>query len=405
MGLIDPAMDLSTGTWPWLETAASGWDQMQLEIDWSSHDSNHVNNVLASMDIFPSSDESTQQSPAHSGSVTSASPTLPPYTAIPSQPPAYAQSSHAGSANHHHNRSKEEMRREIEMSRSSGPTTIPAEKQANYTTFAITQLSQLSMRLSSLRCASYVLAQAAETSRNDLPHDRRIPLIHAAAFESVTGWLALHDQCATKKGMQAHAAAHVPEMANPYPTPPPSEPDPNCGRDGFSILRDVFCASHTLLEVLRHVHVNNMAQPQNGLTGASASAGDQCGITSVIRHLVMACDALLLEIYAAVLIALQHDAQQGSNSSLPAAGIAASINLSPMSALGDVRLVLVVQLCSYLIDRQHQAVDQCFAPLAVSSTSMPQMPGQDATNREALSELRQQVQQRMACLRQTLRCT
>ena len=128
----------------------------------------------------------------------------------------------------------------------------------------------------------------------------------------------------------------------------------------------------------------------------------------IIRHRVMACEALLLEIYMAILNALQHDAFHGD-----------SMNTT---ALGDIRLVLVVQLCSYLIERQQQAVDLCLAPqnplsplsesgifpsrLDHSGPQKPVPPGpvMDEADREALSGITYQVQQRLAHLRQTLQC-
>ena len=111
----------------------------------------------------------------------------------------------------------------------------------------------------------------------------------------------------------------------------------------------------------------------------------------------------------AVLIALQHDAYHG-----------VSMNTT---ALGNVRLVLAVQLCSYLMDRQQQAVDLCLAPQTplgplsvngtyprksdLSSSQQPVLPGPvlDTADREVLGDLKDQVQQKLAHLRQTLRCT
>jgi hypothetical protein len=129
----------------------------------------------------------------------------------------------------------------------------------------------------------------------------------------------------------------------------------------------------------------------------------------IIRHLVIACEALLLDIYVAILITLQHDAHPGDPTNT--------------TALGDVRLVLVVQLCAYLIERQHQAVDVWLAPqspkgppsingqsspkpdISSSNQSGPSGPVLDTADREILSDLKNQVQLRLAHLRQTLRCS
>jgi len=235
--------------------------------------------------------------------------------------------------------------------------------------------------------------------------------------------------------INAHTLVYTPvESQDTYLSSAP-ETEPG---GGHGILHDIFSTSHRLLEILRHLQIKNIVEPFNSSTTTSAStpsaaspdqssvyleltkgpwpsapsSGSQqhCSNTMhIIRHLVMACEALLLEIYMAVLIALQHDAYHG-----------ASMNTT---ALGDVRLVLVVQLCSYLIERQHQAVDLSLAPLSplsplsisgtfpqkfdLSGSQQTVRPGPilDTADGEALSNLKNQVQQRLAHLRQTLQCT
>lgn len=375
-------MDMSTGAWPWLDT--SSWDEMQLETDWSSHDSSQLGIVLGSIDSFPgddsvreSSDPSTPTQPLHRPS-----------------PPRHPTDGHGlpGVGNYE----KHDGRTRSNMERIFGASNISLDKYNNYASLIITaHLSQLSMRLSSLRYSSCTLAQAAESSSGLLPNQRRVPLFQSAAFESVAAWVA-HDQCSAI--MNAYPSVHLPtEMTNHYPTPGHEGKSQSCQ----SILRDVFSSSHRLLDILRHLQVNNLVEQFSSTTTSAQThtKSQQPGHStiSIIRHLVMACDALLLEIYAAVLIALQHDAYPGDS-------------LNNTTALGDVRLVLVVQLCSYLIERQQQAVDQCFGPRIAQETdlssSLPPGPVDlDAADREALSELRRQVQQRLLHLRQTLRCT
>ena len=239
----------------------------------------------------------------------------------------------------------------------------------SWPSLVIAQLSQLSTRLSSVRYSSYTLANAAESSSSCLPNGRQTPLIDAAAFETAGAWLALGQD---PLNLNVHQPVHISNQSHvPYPSPTPDTRP----RAGHGILHDVFSASHRLLEILRHVQVKSVAEPSSIASSAFTSSAATLGQSSVhlrltkgpwsfapssgsqqhshntmqiIRQLVMACEALLLEIYMAILNALQHDAFHGD-----------SMNTT---ALGDITLVLVVQLCSYLIERQQQAVDLCLAP-------------------------------------------
>ena len=422
-GLMDTSMDVSTGTWPWLDT--SGWDDMQPEIDWSSHDLSSVDAVLASPNAFGNNSSAREE-------LDSPSPTHPLYPPSPRHPHAYPHDQSGGGSFEKHDHSTRSNMGTSIGGGGDGTTNMSLEKNMNYPCLVIAQLSQLSTRLSSLRYSSYILANAAESSSCCLPSGRQKPLIDAAAFETVAAWLAHgHDS----PNMNVHPSVHTPAQSQgPYPSPAPVTKS----RGGHGILHDVFSASHRLLEILRHLQVRDITEPFNSSTAPSAfppsaapsgqssvylrlikgpwssapSSGSQqhsYNTMQIIRHLVVACEALLLEIYMAVLTALQHDVLHGT-----------SMNTT---ALGDVRLVLVVQLCSYLIERQQQAVDLSLAPqsplspVSVSGTFPPKLdlsgsqkpippgPVMDAADREVLSDLKDQVQQRLAHLRQTLRCT
>jgi hypothetical protein len=111
----------------------------------------------------------------------------------------------------------------------------------------------------------------------------------------------------------------------------------------------------------------------------------------ITRHLIMACEALLLEIYASILMALQHEAYPSDTVSA--------------TALGNVRLVLVVQLCAYLIERQHQAVWQCLNPTSIQKYHLPSPIQLGNEETDCLKNLKAQVQQKLARLRQMLRCS
>ncbi|KAG6995811.1 hypothetical protein G7Y79_00041g077630 [Physcia stellaris] len=114
---------------------------------------------------------------------------------------------------------------------------------------------------------------------------------------------------------------------------------------------------------------------------------------AAVRHLVIACHTLLLNVYVAVLIALQYDVDQWSVCH-PAGSDNASGCKEPM-ALADIRLVMAVQLCSYLFERQHRAVDLYLSP--------PSSPAASTANREVIDDLKMEVEQRLARLRQGLR--
>ena len=406
-GLMDTSMDVSTGTSPWLDT--SSWDDTQLEIDWNAFG----NDGSGREELDP-------PSPTH--------PSCPPTLR---HPHAYPHGQPGGGAFEKHDGSTESHMGESIGGSGDDTTNMSLDKNIGWPSLVIAELSQLSTCLSSLRYSSYTLANAAESSSCRPPSGRQIPLIDAAAFETVGAWLAHgHDSA----NMNVHPPVHAPAQSqSPCPSPPPVTKS----RGSHGILHEVFSASHRLLEILRHLQVKNIAEPFNSSAAPSAftplaapsgqssvyfrltkgswssapSSGSQQhshNTMQIIRHLVVACKALLLEIYMAVLTALQHDALHG-----------ASMN---STALGDIRLVLVVQLCSYLIERQQQAVDLCLAPqsslsglsesgtfppkLDLSGSQKPVPPGSviDAADREVLSDLKNQVQRRLAHLRQTLRC-
>lgn len=415
---MDTSMNEPTDTWPRTETLS--WDDTQLEVDWTSHDPCHVDACLASVDAF-GDDGSARERPDPP------SPTQPPRPTSRCHPQAYAHGQPGGGVLEKQNgSSRSNMDKSIEGG-GDGTMNMFLDKYMSWPSLIIAQLSQLSTRLSSLRYSSYNLAKAAESSPCRLPNGRQIPLIDAAAFDSVAAWLACgHDSANTN----AHPSVYAPAESEGPCSNPALETKATVGH---GILHDVFSASHRLLETLRDLQAKKAVESFNSSTATSASTPSAApsgqssvylGLTKgpwsgsqqhrnntrqIIRHLVMACGVLLLEIYMAVLIALQHDAYHG-----------VSVNTT---ALGDVRLVLVVQLCSYLIDRQQQAVDLCLAPqtplsplsangtvpqkFGFSSSQQPVLPGPvlDPADREVLIDLKNQVQQKLAHLRQTLRCT
>ncbi|KXG49111.1 uncharacterized protein PGRI_029810 [Penicillium griseofulvum] len=385
------------------------WDDMQLDGEWNSQDPTQVDKLLTSLGAF-----------CNDGSAPDAHPQSSPdqlhFQLNSSNLHAYDHSQPIGNIFQTHNIGRAEMDRGI----GDGSMNMGMEKPMHIPSIAVTQLSQLSMDLALLRYTSYNMAKAAETPPCHMPNDRRIPLIDSSAFEFVSTWLA-HGQGFT--GMNGPQLA--PETQVPYPTPI-SETGTCAGRT----LREVFCSSQRLLEILGQLQFSLMVEvnpypspiitpPERpstavsggdsgslGLPNGSGIAGRSVpcpntgnGTMQVIHYLVMACEALLLEIYVAVLVALQHEAYSSTNGTV----------------LGDVRLVLVVELCSYLIERQLQAVDSYLAPQArlhphIMSGPIPpkfDIPGGPDSldkDRDMLNDLRNQVQERLGHLRQTLRC-
>lgn len=304
----------------------------------------------------------------------------------------------------------------------------------NGSEFGIAQLSQLSTRLYPLYRSSCSLAEAAESScqLRDRNYAHQSPLIDDAAFKSVTAWLV-------------HVSANMNFLF------PDSLQNPSLETTTGDTLHNAFSASHHLLEILRGLQVDverctlyntsrasksSSAPTEGGDNGdfwasttpqslASASGEkpsyfelnngssnyvrppSQC-YNTVVRHLVIACHTLLLNIHVAVLIVLQHDADL---SYPPNINFEADAYMDA-TALADIRLVLVLRLCSYLIKRQEQAVSLYLSPQPPPTLSQendppishqPSLDASAAANREAMSDLEIEVQQRLERLRQTLR--
>lgn len=298
--------------------------------------------------------------------------------------------------------------------------------------FGIAQLSQLSSRLYPLYRSSCNLAEAAASSCQSSGRNYacQSPVIDDVAFKSVTAWLV--DVSANMNFSSRDTLQN---------------PSPETTTTG-DILHNAFSASHRLLEILQglNLDVENGTSYNTSAASKSASASaegvenrdfwesttpqslasaasepppyfelnngpsnhvrrpSQC-YSTVVRHLVIACHTLLLNIHAAVLIMLQHDVDlRSSYQSHKYLEADADMNVT---ALADIRLVLVLRLCSYLIKRQHQAVDLYMSPRPLSPSSQENdpfvfhQPSLDA-NREVMSDLEIEIQQRLERLRQTL---
>lgn len=283
----------------------------------------------------------------------------------------------------------------------------------------IAQLSQLSTRLYLLYRSSCILAETAGSSSQskDRNQARQSPLIDDAAFKPVAAWLV-------------RVSSNMNLLFR-------SDPQNGLETTTGDTLHDAFSASHHLLGILRCLQVGVSTGNSTSLTSAiptstSTSTGgphldywasitpqsasvetflgheqrrrssSYAGASSqysdtVVHHLVIACHTLLLKIYVAVLVALQHDADLRSFSLLTGNADAGS----------DIRLVLVVQLCFYLIQRQYQAVDLYSSPRSGQHHDLPGSPQPSSATstaeiRKKRNDLDIEVQQRVLRLRRTL---
>ncbi|SPO05366.1 uncharacterized protein DNG_08053 [Cephalotrichum gorgonifer] len=232
----------------------------------------------------------------------------------------------------------------------------------------IMRLSQLSSRLHSLLSSSCFLA---ETEGSIRPAGGLI--LDDSAFKPVAAWL---DHVST-------------DTDRPWTDTQPPPPTDMFGLGG--VMQDVFTASRQLLEVLhcQRVHSGSIqacltaSQSPSGAHGiAMTEQGATAGINSqfsgsIVRHLVMACHGLLLNVYVVVLIALQVDADlllAAKEASAPLSD--PTSGHSPPPPLADIRIVSVVHLCLYLVERQRIAVTSYLSPL--NGSIFPQSTSQHA---------------------------
>ena len=275
----------------------------------------------------------------------------------------------------------------------------------------VAQLLQLGMRLSNLHDSCSSLANPTQPFSESLPHTRQAMLVQYVAFDSVAAWLAQgHSSMETdcSPPVQDHASS---ERRTQAPT----------GNQGQHILREVFSASHDFLEIFRYLNADRAREQLDLSSGAPGTHGpdphivgnwDHNGVvipnvsmqkgssegqpydTKIVKHLVIACDIMLLQIHLKVLIALRYDARLNSQPTGP--------------ILGEARVILVVQLCSLLVERQCQAVDlynikegsSTSTPLSGTLPNLPLL-----TDGHPTVDLKAQVQAMLTELRQALHYT
>lgn len=298
------------------------------------------------------------------------------------------------------------------MSSHSSHSGVVSTADNNGVELSIAHLSRLSMRLSQLLLSKCFLAATLDPSRQSEDHDPECddqPIIEAV-FKSINSWL-VHGSPGTQLSLDPEPLRET--------------------RTTGDMLHHVFSASNHLLEILQYLQVSVVASTfspstaHSMLSTSSQSSGSlaetMTGYTSnashtsqhsytVIHNLVLACVTLLLNIYVLILIALQRSAD-GLGSSSPTANLAEPSDHMDAASRGHVKLVSVVQLCSYFIKRQNRAMEtflsdkgSMHAPLSQDRDTQQSMAS-DATFSHAIEEmntLKIKVEQRLERLQESL---
>ena len=270
----------------------------------------------------------------------------------------------------------------------------------------IAQLAQLSTQISLLRRSGSLLVKGSppsfpyNTQSDGRSQAHQPPIIDDAVFQSVATWLARGpiDTTPSCSSATSHACyAQAPKI-----------------KTLGDLLYHIFSASHHFLELLQHVPggsaSNNVAitgpdvspsfldfaipslnldsstpvvpESSQGSAWTSPCSNPIASSNNGIRHLLIANHTMLLGIYSEVFGLLQRYA-----------GSSASDGTAP---LREIRLVSVVQLCSYLIERQHQAMDLYLSSPTGCLMEPENVP--DTMTTEAMKAIRTEVGQRIVCL-------
>jgi hypothetical protein len=276
---------------------------------------------------------------------------------------------------------------------------------------AIACLSRLSHRLYSLYSAVLEMVNSSGAlDEADTTTLHQGPFADDSAFQTLTGWIVHASSDTVDSSVRAGNQENNTNIA---------------GQDGCTLLQDVFSASRDLLNTL-HSLVDESSKlspypvPQDGplpTTAAGLMTQQSSSTTpntensslkglpssghwsnSIVRHMVMACHMLLLNTYLAVTMALQYalDKQKSSQNASNAQAL----------PLGEVRTVMIVQLCGYLIQRQAQAVQTYLTPPDSTQprdeSTLPKTNPLSSSDQTATKQLEEDVEQRLARLRQSL---
>lgn len=394
--------------WPWLEGLR--WEDLDVETpdNWSGPDSSQATfNWHAFMDSSPaaasasapvssSASASASASVSDSGNTTclAAFPGLMDWASTSGNKTGLGQAL-PGLQEQGLETSHSEGRIDSSTSEGNGASS---NSDNNDPGIVIAQLSQLSIRLSRLH-------QSSSCPPKDYNPDRPKPVIDDITIQLVATWLV-------------HGSANrnwLPSTQKQDPLPPQIPETKAAG----NVLYHLFSASKQLLDILRHMQGNPrdtnstsfsksttpMAPPADSVkssphftpnTGSESSSHSRPPnhhLHNVIHYLLIACYTTLLNIYVSVLKALEHDANL--------------IDHTGAAALGDIGLVSIVQLCSYLTARQHQAIGMYLSaqsPPAVLAWQehVASDQGFQLYPDAEMRGLKMEVQQRLARLQKTL---
>lgn len=275
------------------------------------------------------------------------------------------------------------------MSSSSSYCGVVFTADSNGFELSIAHLSRLCMRLSQLLSRCF-LAETLDSSRPSKDHDTASedqPIIDTV-FKSIHSWL-VHGSDNTNLSLDPESLRGT--------------------RMTGDLLHHVFSASNHLREILRYLHSSSLhaETTTRSVSEASRSSQHSCSVT---YHLVLACMTLLLKIYVAILISLQRSADALS-SSLLARYLVEPSDYMDAASRGHIKLVSVVQLCSYFIKGQNQTFDTILSSQGSlhAPSSQEHDPQQsvwyDATYRHAIeemSDLKTEVEQRLKRLQESL---
>lgn len=319
----DTSLDLPTDLWPWIQSL--NWDDTLM--DWSDQDSgqsilnqhamidaDQTDVTMACVAAFP--DLLDRTAAAKDGDRDDYAQRQPGPTTPTQSLPQFFEHGHGHGTGH--------------IGGSSGTCFGGGIDNNDDPDVVIAELAHLSMHLSPLRRSSYSLARTLESSYHQ-NQARQKPLIDVATFESVAGWLAHgHDSAHNTTNMLLSPAADR-QFPSFSPLPAPET------KTTSAMLYHTFSASRHLLEILCYlqadVGVSGTSTPSKPTlsttpsTSASSSDASYFGLpksssssytrtpggspsnncNNIIRHLVMACDTILLNIYAAVLAVLERD--------------------------------------------------------------------------------------------------
>lgn len=274
----------------------------------------------------------------------------------------------------------------------------------------IAQLSQLTTSLEPMYLSSCALSESISRQGQDT---FARPLFDEHAFMTAATW------------------SFAPDSSLPPASPIASKVRETPGK----VLNDAFSAMYSLLQILgrrnssglvtRTVSTDGEIDPdfdcrlEQGTSTNTMDRTSPAGVqtpgrqyaNTAVRHLVIACHTLILNICVALLVALQQDADllsshppystSSSNSPSRIEPAESGADSTTDHILVNMRLVMVVQLTSYLVDRLRKTVDSFLASQnhsnSSSSASSPK-----SSNQGPNADLEMDVHERLVRLRQTL---